>query len=71
MIVALSFCETRRISPCVARKGKSGTYPTSPHKAHTGDLSRFVSHVSVNNNNCTKRLWLEPFFDRLAVGEPN
>lgn len=45
MIVALSFCETRRISSRVARKGKSGTYPTLPHKANTGDLSRFVGAI--------------------------
>ena len=33
---------TRPVSPCVARKKKSGKYPTLPNKADTGDLSRFV-----------------------------
>ena len=33
---------TRPVSPCVARKKKSGKYPTSHNKAHTADLSRFV-----------------------------
>ena len=32
----------RPVSPRVARKKKSGKYPTSHNKAHTGDLSRFV-----------------------------
>ncbi|MEE1172355.1 MAG: hypothetical protein U0K87_08350 [Ruminococcus sp.] len=39
----------RLISPCVARIKSSQSYLTKPNKAHTGDLSRFVSRVSVNN----------------------
>ena len=31
------------VSPRVARKDRWGTYPTSPNKAHTADLSRFVT----------------------------
>ena len=32
----------RPVSPRVARNKKSGKYPTSPNKANTVDLSRFV-----------------------------
>ena len=34
---------TRKISPCVAQIKSSQSYPTKPNKAHTVDLSRFVS----------------------------
>ena len=34
---------TRPNSPNLARNKKSGNNPTSPNKADTGDLSRFVS----------------------------
>ena len=33
---------TRPNSPNLARNKKSGNNPTSPNKADTGDLSRFV-----------------------------
>ena len=62
MIVALSFCETRRISSRVARKEKSGTYPTSPHKAHTGDLSQFVGAKTPPDSNVGRFDFLSHFF---------
>ena len=37
---------TKLFSPRVAQNKKPGTCPTSPYKADTGDLSRFVSGIS-------------------------
>ena len=42
---------TLPVSPCVARKNWWGTYPTSPDKPHTGDLSRFVGRKKTAEHN--------------------
>ena len=52
MIVALSFCEKSPVSPRFAQKEKTGTYPTLPHKANTGDLSRFVGAKTPPDRKC-------------------
>ena len=47
---------TRPNSPNLARNKKSGKNPTSPNKADTGDLSRFVCNVSWNDESAAELL---------------
>ena len=49
-------------SPRVARNKKSGNYPTSPDKADTGDLSRFVGAEKHRLTECQAVLWVSPKF---------